>query len=95
MPGAAEEWLSLDVRSDGDRAVIRVTGRLTATTGDLVVGVLDGTLPQRADPGPSPLVLDLGGVVDCTAGGRRHLQRALEHASEAAVPVEVRDWPGT
>ncbi|WP_370439579.1 hypothetical protein [Kineococcus halophytocola] len=92
-PGSGEEWLSLDVRTGPDRAVIRVAGRLTASTGDLVVGVLDGTLPHAGGRGPSVLVLDLGGVVDCTPGGLRQVQRAVDHAGAAAVPLSVRDSP--
>jgi len=78
------------VRVEDGRAVIELVGQLTATSGDLLLGVVEGKL----DGDVRDLVIDLIAVTDCDVNGAQALGRVRAYAATAGTILTLRGLPG-
>jgi len=83
------ERLSVAVHLEQERSVIELRGQLTATSGDLVVGVVEGELRGKAHD----LVIDLVAVTDCDVSGAQALGRVRARAATAGASLTLRGLP--
>jgi len=77
------------VRVEEERAVIELAGQLTATSGDLLLGVVEGKLEGDV----RDLVIDVVAVTDCDVGGAQALGHVRARAARAGTSLTVRGLP--
>lgn len=83
------ERLSVTVHLGRECAVIELHGQLSATSGDLLVGVVEGKLHGAA----RDVVIDLTAVTDCDLAGAQALGRVRAHVATAGASLTLRGLP--
>lgn len=77
----------IDVTTEGDTIVARLTGELDLTVRDAVVGAL---VPPMSQDAVSRLVVDMSGVTFCDSSGLGALLDVRRAAADAGVDMVLR-----